>query len=193
MVRESGMPEQRMWESFFDVEGVLEELQFTSASSTLELGAGYGTFSVSAARRSKRFVTCELNEEMARSVQGQLANANVSDFSVFQLDFVDELNEATVGVHDAVLLFNIMHMVEPIRFLANVRAVLKEDSLVYVIHWRSDIETPRGPPLLIRTKPEQCAEWFAFTGFELIASKFLQSAPYHFGQVFRFPRRDSHS
>ncbi len=36
---------------------------------------------------------------------------------------------------------------------------------ISVIHWRSDIPTPRGPSLAIRPTLEQCSAWLTQAGF----------------------------
>jgi hypothetical protein len=53
-----------------------------------------------------------------------------------------------------------------------------------VIHWRSDILTPRGPSLAIRPTPEQCAAWLVEAGFQAVQAVELEDiCPYHFGLV----------
>jgi hypothetical protein len=37
-----------------------------------------------------------------------------------------------------------------------VKSILPYEKKFPIIHWRSDIETPRGPALEIRPSPEQC-------------------------------------
>ena len=37
--------------------------------------------------------------------------------------------------------------------------ILKDDGIISIIHWRSDIQTPRGPSLDIRPKPQDCEKW----------------------------------
>lgn len=50
-VRDSGMPDEEMWDRFFDPSSVLVRLGLTPAiSSAVDLGCGYGTFTIPAAR-----------------------------------------------------------------------------------------------------------------------------------------------
>jgi tRNA G46 methylase TrmB len=50
-VRESGMPPEDDWESFFNVELILRELLIDSQVKDLvEIGCGYGTFTIPVAR-----------------------------------------------------------------------------------------------------------------------------------------------
>ena len=51
-VRESGMPEEAYWESLFDVPLILDRLGIDARlKDVMELGCGYGTFTLPVARR----------------------------------------------------------------------------------------------------------------------------------------------
>jgi len=55
--RESGMPEEKLWEQFFDVEKILDELEVNNEiESLVEFGFGYSTFTIPASRKIKRMV-----------------------------------------------------------------------------------------------------------------------------------------
>lgn len=52
-VRDSGMPEERLWASFFDVDFVLDQVLLQRPVPTVvEFGCGYGTFTIPAVRRT---------------------------------------------------------------------------------------------------------------------------------------------
>jgi tRNA G46 methylase TrmB len=49
-VRDSGMPEETKWNDFFDIDFILSELSIDSKIVDLvEIGSGYGTFTIPAA------------------------------------------------------------------------------------------------------------------------------------------------
>ncbi len=49
--RESGMPEESIWQGYFEPEAVLKKLGLTSAcGNVVDFGCGYGTFTIPAAR-----------------------------------------------------------------------------------------------------------------------------------------------
>jgi hypothetical protein len=55
--RESGMPEEKIWEQFFDIEKILDELEVNNEiESLVEFGFGYGTFTIPASRKIKGMV-----------------------------------------------------------------------------------------------------------------------------------------
>ncbi|HJV77045.1 MAG TPA: hypothetical protein VJ602_01590 [Paludibacter sp.] len=53
------------------------------------------------------------------------------------------------------------------------------------VHWRSDIDTPRGPGKDIRPTPAQCKRRAVKSGFSI--SKELLLEPYHFGIIINKP------
>lgn len=68
------------------------------------------------------------------------------------------------GTVDYVMLFNILHHEEPLELLNEAYKLLCEKGKVGIIHWRTYIETPRGPDMSIRPKPEQCITWAKKSG-----------------------------
>lgn len=50
-VRDSGMPDEETWNSFFDIDVILKELFInTEVEHLVEIGCGYGTFTLPAAK-----------------------------------------------------------------------------------------------------------------------------------------------
>jgi hypothetical protein len=88
---------------------------------------------------------------------------------------------------DAVLLFNILHCEEPVRLMRHAVNALQPGGRVFVIHWRHDIATPRGPSAEIRPRPEQIVHWAAEAGLRS-ASNTIDLPPWHYG--LRFVRAD---
>ena len=66
------------------------------------------------------------------------------------------------------------------------RNVVRPGGLVAVIHWRSDVTTPRGPSLNIRPRPEQIPGWAEAAGLNP-DGPILLLQPWHFGLKLRKP------
>jgi len=56
-----------------------------------------------------------------------------------------------------------------------------------VIHWIYDVRTPRGLPLSIRPRPEQCRAWAAQASLQWICRAQLPAAPWHWGVELESP------
>jgi hypothetical protein len=63
--------------------------------------------------------------------------------------------------------------------------VLRNGGTVGIIHWNYDSETPRGPEMSIRPKPEQCKQWAEQAGFEMTGDGIIDLPPYHYGMAVR--------
>ncbi len=152
-LRDSGMPDETYWESLFDVPLIVSRLDIDQFHDIAELGCGYGTFTVPVAQAiSGTLYTFDVDPTMiARTVERTVG---------LRVDCQQrDIMEAGFGVEvDAVLLFNILHCERPIELLRHAANALREHGQVLVIHWRYG-ETPRGPSLDIRPRPEQIASW----------------------------------
>lgn len=185
--RESGMPDEAYWSSFFDPESALDRLlpDDGKTGNVVEFGCGYGTFTLPAARRVSGFVTAlDIEPEMVEIVARKAEKARLGNIRVALRDFVAEGTGLQSGSQSHVMIFNLLHLEEPVALLREALRVLEDGGNLSVIHWRSDIPTPRGPSLSIRPSPEQCSAWMEEAGFLCVEPVDLEGrCPYHFGLV----------
>jgi SAM-dependent methyltransferase len=174
-IRDSGMPEEVYWESLFDVPLVLSKLGIEKFTDVAELGCGYGTFSIPvAATITGTLYTFDIDPAM-------VARTNERGAGLPIVAELRDVMEHGFGVQvDAVLLFNILHCDEPVRLLHHAADALRPGGEVLVIHWRHDIETPRGPSLDIRPRPDQIAAWAGEAGLRQ-SGDLLDLPPWHYG------------
>ena len=182
--RESGMPDEAYWASFFEAETTIDSLLGPSVEgNVIEFGCGYGSFTVPAARRTAGYVTAlDIEPEMVDCVRQKAVACNLSNIQAEVRDFVAHGTGVATGSQAHAMIFNLLHLEQPVDLLREAYRTLQDGGVLSVIHWRSDIPTPRGPSLAIRRTPEQCREWIAEAGFRAIESVDLQSCcPFHFG------------
>ncbi len=192
-LRESGMPEEEYWESLFDVELILDRMGIdATVRDVAELGCGYGTFTLPAARRIRGVIeTYDIEPAM---VDRTIQRAREVGLGNVRAEVRDVLAEGFGGepqTKDACLLFNILHGEEPERLLAHAARVVRPGGRVLVIHWRYDPATPRGPSLEIRPRPEQVIEWARKTRMLQFVTPVVDLPPWHYGLRFvRLPAKD---
>ena len=183
--RESGMPEEAYWSSFFDAEAMIETLfgPTTEPGDIVEFGCGYGTFTLAAARRTCGIVTAlDIDPEMVATVRQKAEALAIPNIRTEMRDFVGHGSGLSTGTQQHAMIFNLLHLEQPVTLLQEAHRVLQAGGELSVMHWRSDIPTPRGPSLSIRPTPEQCRAWMTEAGFHRIESVDLQtSCPFHFG------------
>lgn len=187
--RESGMPDEAYWASFFDPEATLDQLCRIDdcLGNIVEFGCGYGTFTLPAARRTNGMVSAlDIEPEMVALVQQKAASDGVDNIRAIVRDFVADGTGLDDSSQAHAMIFNLLHLDEPLALLREARRNLHDDGTLSVMHWRRDIVTPRGPSLAIRPTPELCVKWMKEAGFQSIQAVDLQlSSPYHFGLLAR--------
>ena len=188
-VRDSGMPEEAWWSTFFDPERILRAFGLGGeAGDVVEFGCGYGTFTLPAARLVSGTVhALDIEPALVETVKEQCSRERIDNVRAQVRDFV----EGGTGLPDDsvrfALLFNILHHEEPMALVAEAFRVLVPEGHLAVIHWNYDPATPRGPALEIRPRPEQCIEWGREAGFTFDEGERFDLKPYHFGLGFRKP------
>ena len=188
-VRESGMPDETMWATFFDPEDILTRLGCDDPQDVVvEFGCGYGTFTVAAAARTRgTLFALDLEPEMLATTEAKARAAGLANLQLRRRDFVAEGTGLPDDSADYAMLFNILHAEKPGGLLREAWRVLRPGGKVGVIHWNYDPTTPRGPDLAIRPRPEQCQAWVREAGFDL-SLPLISLPPYHYGMVGTKPQ-----
>jgi SAM-dependent methyltransferase len=179
------MPAVEQWESYFDVVGILESLGCRDlVGDAIEFGCGYGTFTVPRARMILgTVIALDIDPLMVAATAARTAQVGLKNIIIGQRDFVAQGCGRESGSAVLVLLFNILHIEDPVSLLKEAHRVLHPGGSVGVIHWNYDVRTPRGPPLDIRPKPEQCRAWGEQAGLRWVRNQSLPGSPWHWGMV----------
>lgn len=182
------MPEEAMWNGFFDPERVLATLGIHAGMGYLvEFGCGYGTFTLAAARLVSGTVhALDIESALVQGIEKKCRAAGISNVRATLRDFVAHGTGLADESADAALLFNILHHDQPVTLMREALRVLKPGGLLAVIHWNHDPATPRGPALEIRPRPEQCIAWGVEAGFHHDGKRY-NLPPYHYGLAFKRP------
>jgi ubiquinone/menaquinone biosynthesis C-methylase UbiE len=184
-VHDSGMPEENYWKSLFDIPLIVDWLDLKSISDPIvEIGCGYGTFTVPIAKESRHTVYAfDIEPSMIENAKIKTEQAEVHNVQFIQRDILEQGTGLESGCAALVLLFNILHFTERRKMLEEGCRILKPSGVLAIIHWRKDIETPRGPDLSLR--PDQPMILDSIAGLDVLFtgnSKLLE--PYHWGMQF---------
>lgn len=182
--RDSGMPEQDWWESFFDPDAIFDALGLSEIHGTaVDVGCGYGTFTLALARRSRHPVLgLDIEPDMVALTRQRAEQAGFWHVQTRQVDITEAGMGLAVGSVDLILVFNLLHCEQPHALLAALTASLRPGGRVATIHWRRDVLTPRGPDLSIRPSPVDMSGMLSAAGLTIICQPTLLP-PYHVGLV----------
>ncbi len=182
-IRESGMPDQNMWEKFFDPAKILATLGLNSQTvDVAEFGCGYGTFTIPAAKIIKgKIYALDIEPGMIRIADEESKRNGLSNVQTVLRDFMTEGSGLPDRSVDYVMLFNILHLEKPMILINEAKRILKVGGKLGIIHWNYDPKTPRGPSMDIRPKPEDCIKRAESAGFSNPVQYDLK--PYHYGII----------
>ncbi|NQU96787.1 MAG: methyltransferase domain-containing protein [Chloroflexi bacterium] len=186
-LRESGMPEEGLWETLFDVGLILDRLGIDdTVQDVVEPGCGYGTFTLPIAGRITGHLDAfDIDPAMLERTRQRAAGAGLTNVVCQQRDvFLDGFGVGAAS-RDVCLLFDILHCENPVRILTEAARTVRSEGFVHVIHWRRDVETPRGPSMSIRPGPEQTTVWALETGLLELDGPVLDLPPWHYGVRLR--------
>jgi len=186
------MPEEAYWNSFFNTDAMLDKLLPVNENAVelmtddiAEVGSGYGTFTFPVAKRTTGLVHAfDIEAELVELLTQQSQQQGLINIKPQLRDILQEGTGLADNSLGHVMIYNLLHIEQPELLLKEARRILKPGGTVSVIHWRSDIETPRGPSLDIRPTAQQCIEFGESAGFAQAEVVDLgESAPYHFGLI----------
>ena len=110
-VRDSGMPEEKLWNEFFDTDLMLAELQIdTQIVDLVEIGSGYGTFTIPTAKiiRGKLYAF-DIEDEMIVNLNQKIQNQQIDNIKLEKRDILAHTTGLPENSIDYVMLFNILH------------------------------------------------------------------------------------
>ena len=187
--RESGMPESASWESFFNPRCILSKLDcLEQRGEIVEFGCGYGTFTLPAAEMvSGRVFGFDIEPELVEATARRAAEASLHNVVAERRDLAAHGCGRPDGSAGYVMLFNILHIEDPVGLLREAYRVLSPGGKAGIIHWRTDIATPRGPTPAIRPSAESCRAWGEQAGFEFVRYESLCCCSWHWGLLLQRP------
>ena len=179
------MPNQTQWEQFFDPFEIFKKFGLINEKTIgADIACGFGTFTIPLAKLNTNTIyAVDINDEFLTQLEDYAKKNNLSNIKILNADISDPDFQLPEKIGYA-LLFNILHCENPEFIIKNVFKNLNEDGKIFVIHWRSDIKTPRGPPLVIRPKIQDIELLFTKLGFQ-VEKQFEVISPYHYGISFK--------
>lgn len=185
------MPEENYWASFYDADCIVAKLDCTKERKEhiVEFGSGYGTFTLPAARHTSGIIhALDIEPELVALVDRRARESGLTNVRTALRDFVTQGTGLPDASMDHAMVFNLLHLENPVRLLQEAHRVLKPGATLSIIHWKYDPATPRGPSLDIRPRPGQCRAWAEAAGFRFMRDQDLsECCQYHYGLLLTRP------
>ena len=185
------MPEEDLWNSFYDAGCIVDKLECARNGNEyiVEFGSGYGTFTLPVAGRTTGMVhALDIEPELVALLESRARDAGLGNIRAMHRDFVEFGTGLPSGTMDHAMIYNILHIENPVDLLKEGLRVLKPGATASVIHWKCDAWTPRGPSMDIRPNPGQCRRWATDAGFTFLRYQDLSDCcDYHYGLLLQRP------
>jgi SAM-dependent methyltransferase len=195
--RDSGMPDETCWQNFFDADCIVEKLECAKEKNAnlAEFGSGYGTFTIPIATRTSGVVHAfDIEPELIALVQRKAQDTGLTNIQAEVRDFVVYGTGLPGETIDHSMVYNILHIEQPVQLLKEAYRILRPGGIVSIMHWIYDPSTPRGPSMSIRPRPEQCRSWAESAGFDFIRYPDLsECCKYHYGLLLMRPYANKES
>lgn len=189
------MPEEDYWHTFYDADCIIVKLDCTKdkKENIVEFGSGYGTFTLPAAKRTSGTVYAfDIEPDLVSLLKRKALDQGLVNVRAELRDFIGQGTGLPSESVDHAMVYNILHIEDPIPLLKEAYRVLKPGGIISVIHWKYDPTTPRGPSMSIRPRPEQCREWAEQAGFVFVRHQDLsECCKYHYGMLLVRPPAQS--
>ena len=194
----TSMPDHYWWESLWsNPRQVLITLGLKSGLSVLDLGCGYGHFTIAAASlvAPAKVVGIEIDDDILEQAR-QKASATSNCFWLNQ-DIL-ALKSLSLEKFDCVMMHNTFHgLGYPTKLVRDVTSLLKPKGFFSVINWLPIprektiwMEQARGPKTEVRIHPQKLISTVVSASKEqLLPMKIVELPPYHYGVNFQFKER----
>jgi ubiquinone/menaquinone biosynthesis C-methylase UbiE len=137
--RESGMPDEEVWASFFSpAETLIKPGVTPKTGDVVEFGCGYGTFTIPAAELASGLVhALDIDPDMIVHTYRKALAVDGPGLRV--VPSVRDFVAHGTGLGDAsehyAMLFNIRHCEQPLTLLHEAWRVLRPGGLLGIMHW----------------------------------------------------------
>jgi ubiquinone/menaquinone biosynthesis C-methylase UbiE len=163
----------------FPPERLLDKMNIRKGDTLLEIGAGTGYFSVTAADYvgdAGKVIASDISELMLADIKKQIDGKGISNIELVKCR--EDNIPVPEGTVDIILMAGVFHEIDDqIAYIEHIRTLLKDNGTVTILEW-DKVKTERGPRLSHRIAPETLRDMFEYAGFSTIMIEKLDNGQY---------------
>ena len=182
---ETDLPAEAEWEGYFRAKAILSKVGLRSGMVLADLGCGYGTFSIPAAKivgKTGHVFAVDIDKKMTERVQERsheikIRNISTSAASIFSKKRL-EIPKKSV---DIALLANVIHGTKRrVYLLKHIRPILASGGSIVIVNWKRK-KTPRGPPMNMRPRDKEILDDLMSAGY--VKARILRISRHHYAAI----------
>lgn len=183
------MPEAAYWDTLFNVPLILDRMGVSQTNGQIvEFGSGYGTFTLPLAEKNKNKIHAfEIETDLVNDLEERAESSGIKNIFSIERDIISLGTGLEDNSVEYVMIFNLLHHEDPVSILKEAFRILRPRGTAGLVHWNYDPNTPRGPKMEIRPKPEGIYRQAIQAGFKLGSEKPIDLPPYHYGFIATKP------
>lgn len=192
-LKNTSMPDHDWWESLWEQpEITLQGLGLKKGMSVLDLGCGYGHFTIPAAKLVGSAPVVGVDIDPSTLADAQKASAAVQNCLWLNQDLLT-LPQVIASKFDYVMMHSTFHgLSDPIEFVQSVVDLLNPGGYFSVINWQpiprektTWLGKPRGPQTELRLPLERLLAIVRIATPKLAVVERRMLPPYHYGVTFQ--------
>ena len=189
----TSMPDRYWWENLWsDPKQILVNLGLKPGLSVLDLGCGYGHFTIPAARLVAPALVVGIEIDRLILEEARHNSSALTNCSWLNEDLL-ALRNLSLNKFDYVMMHSTFHgLLDPIKLVQDVTTLLKPGGFFSVINWspipREEtiwLDAPRGPKTEVRIHPMKLISTVISATDQLLPVQIIQLPPYHYGINFQ--------
>ena len=191
----TSMPDRDWWEALWPhPDRTLTRLGLKPHMSILDLGCGYGYFTIPAARIVAPAPVVGIDIDSPILAQAQQASQDQRNCLWLNLNLL-QISQSIQNKFDYIMMHSTFHgLMHPLELVQDVQNLLKPGGLFSVVNWLPIpkeetlwLGKQRGPKTELRMSPEQLLNMIrdAAEG-PLQATQPVKLSPFHYGMTFQF-------
>ncbi|WP_231510583.1 class I SAM-dependent methyltransferase [Fischerella sp. PCC 9605] len=189
----TSMPDRDWWTKLWSYpQETLKIMGLQSGMSVLDLGCGYGHFTIAAAQIVKPALVVGVDIDFPILAQARQAAQQLPNCLLLNQDIL-AITQVIANQFEYITIHSTFHgLPNPVEFVRQIVSLLKPKGYFSVVNWRPIpredtiwLGKPRGPKTELRICPQKLLSIVQTATEQLVAVQQVDLPPYHYGITFQ--------